>query len=152
MRDSGISVYDDFSYEVVEKKTGEGFFSPFTFLCFVLILFLFGLISLFSSSMDEALQNGYEFWHYLALQSVAAIIGVGFGIGADFVPKKYLYRIHFVTLPLAYVMFALVLWGERFSFLAPVSGAMGTFSILFLIVWAVPFVMMRERKGFPLLV
>ena len=151
MRDSGISAYDDFSYEVAPKETGEGFFSPFTFLCLVLVLFLFGLASLFSASMNEAIRDGYQFWHYLALQSIGAAIGIGLGIGADFLPKRILHRIHFVTMPITWVMLALVSRFEGFSFLAPVSGALGTLSVLFFIVWAVPYVMKKERQGYYLL-
>ena len=151
MRDSGISAYDDFSYEVAPKETGEGFFSPFTFLCLVLVLFLFGLASLFSASMNEAIRDGYQFWHYLALQSIGAAIGIGLGIGADFLPKRILHRIHFVTMPITWVMLALVSRLEGFSFLAPVSGALGTLSVLFFIVWAVPYVMKKERQGYYLL-
>ena len=61
MKDQSISIYDDYVDDEYVVKEGEGFFSPFTFLCSVLVLILFGFISVFSATMDRAILEEVPF-------------------------------------------------------------------------------------------
>ena len=65
MKEQSISYYDDYVDDNYVVKEGEGFFSPFTFLCSVLVLSLFGFIALLSSTMDKAIAEGVPFYSYL---------------------------------------------------------------------------------------
>ena len=60
MKEQSISYYDDYVDDEYVVKEGEGFFSPFTFLCSVLVLSLFGFIALLSSTMDKAIAEGAD--------------------------------------------------------------------------------------------
>ena len=66
MKEQSISIYDDYVDDEYVVMEGEGFFSPFTFLCSVLVLFFFGLISIFSATMDMAINKGLPFYSYMA--------------------------------------------------------------------------------------
>ena len=151
MNERSISVYDDYLDDVVPAKEGEGFFSPFTFLCSVLILFLFGLVCLLSSSMDLALNLGLPFWSCFGKQLLGAVIGGILGISVYFVPEEKFKCIHFITGPISLFLLIISTFKPQFSFLRDAGGSLSLFSIVYLMVWAVPFVMERERKGFPLL-
>ena len=148
---NSVSAYDDYAYEIEPKKSGEGFFSPFTFLCFALILILFGFLVLLSSSMDEAILSGRPFWSRMGDHVVASLIGILLGVGYRFTPEKITSMLHVVTLPLSWTLIALSICFPQLSFLAVPGAVLNVFSTIFLMCWAVPFVKARERRGFPLL-
>ena len=151
MNVNSVSAYDDYAYEIEPKKSGEGFFSPFTFLCFALILILFGFLVLLSSSMDEAILSGRPFWSRMGDHVVASLIGILLGVGYRFTPEKITSMLHVVTLPLSWTLMALSIYFPQLSFLAVPGAVLNVFSTIFLMCWAVPFVKARERRGFPLL-
>ena len=148
---NSVSAYDDYAYEIEPKKSGEGFFSPFTFLCFALILILFGFLVLLSSSMDEAILSGRPFWSRMGDHVVASLIGILLGVGYRFTPEKITSMLHVVTLPLSWTLMALSICFPQLSFLAVPGAVLNVFSTIFLMCWAVPYVKARERRGFPLL-
>lgn len=152
MKEQSISIYDDYVDDEYVVTEGEGFFSPFTFLCSVLVLFFFGLISIFSATMDMAINKGLPFYSYMAKEVLGAFVGLLFGILSIWIPEKVLKRIHFVSAPISILLLSLSKFVPSCGFLALSGGVFSIFTLIFLISWAVPFVKERERKGFPLLV
>ena len=104
------AVYDDFEYTAAGEtaEENEGFFSPFTFLCFILVLTLFGLLSLFSASYDAALREGGTFYSLFLYQILGLVLGAVVGLGMCFMPVGVLRRSWFVLFPL-YIVFASLL-------------------------------------------
>lgn len=151
MKVTSVSAYDDYSDGMLEEKGGEGVFSPFTFLCFALILFLFGLIVLFSSSMDEAILAGRPFWHYLVTQGSGALAAIILGVLFRFLPDRISLNLHFVLLPLSWVAMGLSLLLPSFSEYSKSAGVLSIFSTVYYLSWCFTFVQKRERKGFALL-
>ena len=78
--------YDDITYRVGNGGDKSGSLSPFTFLCFVLVLVLFGLVVLYSISFPIAVREGLPHYHYFAMQCIAAGGGFLAGIGLYFPP------------------------------------------------------------------
>ncbi|MGN1189644.1 MAG: FtsW/RodA/SpoVE family cell cycle protein [Candidatus Ornithospirochaeta sp.] len=151
MKEQSISFYDDYVDDESVVKEGEGFFSPFTFLCSVLILFFFGLISLFSATMDRAVLEEVPFWSYLGKQVLGAVIGLGLGLLTYLIPEKVMDKAHFVTCPISIILLCLSKYVPALGYLKDAGGVLSTFTLIYLMGWAVPYVMKRERRGFPLL-
>ena len=107
MKEQSISYYDDYVDDNYVVKEGEGFFSPFTFLCSVLVLSLFGFIALLSSTMDKAIMEGVPFYSYLGKELLGAALGLGLGILTYIVPDNVLNKLHFVTCPISIVLLTL---------------------------------------------
>lgn len=57
-----IGEYDDYAPAETEEVDTEGLLSPFTFLCFAVILVLFGAVTLLSASYDTALRADTAFY------------------------------------------------------------------------------------------
>ena len=151
MKEQSISYYDDYVDDEYVVKEGEGFFSPFTFLCSVLVLSLFGFIALLSSTMDKAIMEGVPFYSYLGKELLGAALGLGLGILTYIVPDNVLNKLHFVTCPISIVLLTLSKFVQELSFLSFSGGVFSLITLVYFIAWSVPFVMEKERKGFPLL-
>ena len=151
MKEQSISYYDDYVDDEYVVKEGEGFFSPFTFLCSVLVLSLFGFIALLSSTMDKAIMEGVPFYSYLGKELLGAALGLGLGILPYIVPDNVLNKLHFVTCPISIVLLTLSKFVPELSFLSFSGGVFSLITLVYFIAWSVPFVMEKERKGFPLL-
>ncbi|MCI6113697.1 MAG: FtsW/RodA/SpoVE family cell cycle protein [Spirochaetales bacterium] len=151
MKEQSISYYDDYVDDEYVVKEGEGFFSPFTFLCSVLVLSLFGFIALLSSTMDKAIMEGVPFYSYLGKELLGAALGLGLGILTYIVPDNVLNKLHFVTCPISIVLLTLSKFVQELSFLSFSGGVFSLITLFYFIAWSVPFVMEKERKGFPLL-
>ena len=151
MKEQSISYYDDYVDDEYVVKEGEGFFSPFTFLCSVLVLSLFGFIALLSSTMDKAIMEGVPFYSYLGKELLGAALGLGLGILTYIVPDNILNKLHFVTCPISIVLLTLSKFVPELSFLSFSGGVFSLITLVYSIALSVPFVMEKERKGFPLL-
>lgn len=151
MKEQSISYYDDYVDDEYVVKEGEGFFSPFTFLCSVLVLSLFGFIALLSSTMDKAIMEEVPFYSYLGKELLGAALGLGLGILTYIVPDNVLNKLHFVTCPISIVLLTLSKFVQELSFLSFSGGVFSLITLVYFIAWSVPFVMEKERKGFPLL-
>ena len=151
MKEQSISYYDDYVDDEYVVKEGEGFFSPFTFLCSVLVLSLFGFIALLSSTMDKAIMEGVPFYSYLGKELLGAALGLGLGILTYIVPDNVLNKLHFVTCPISIVLLTLSKFVQELSFLSFSGGVFSLITLVYFIAWSVPFVMEKEIKGFPLL-
>ena len=151
MKEQSISFYDDYVDDEYVVKEGEGFFSPFTFLCSVLVLFLFGFIVLLSATMDKAIMEGVPFYSYLGKELLGAVLGLGLGGLTYLVPENILSKIHFVTFPISVLLLSLSKFIPELSFLSFSGGVFSLLTLVYFISWSVPFVMEKERKGFPLL-
>ena len=151
MKEQSISYYDDYVDDEYVVKEGEGFFSPFTFLCSVLVLSLFGFIALLSSTMDKAIMEGVPFYSYLGKELLGAALGLGLGILTYIVPDNVLNKLHFVTCPISIVLLTLSKFVPELSFLSFSGGVFSLITLVYFIAWSVPFVMEKEAKGFPLL-
>ncbi len=151
------AVYDDFEYTASDDYTveNEGFFSPFTFLCFILVLTLFGLLSLFSSSYDAALREGGTFYSLFLYQVLGLVLGGVVGLGMCFMPICVLRRSWFVLLPIYIVSAALLAFesGVMYSdsFIAT-TGLIGTVTAVFMLSDLVPCIRRKEKGGLRLIV
>ena len=151
------AVYDDLEYAAGDDNAveNEGFFSPFTFLCFILVLTLFGLLSLFSASYDAALREGGTFYSLFLYQILGLGLGAVVGLGMCFMPLNVLRRSWFLLLPLYAVSAALlafetaVMYSDSFI---QTTGLIGTVSAVFMLSDLVPRIGKREKSGLRLIV
>ena len=151
------AVYDDFEYAAGDDNAveNEGFFSPFTFLCFILVLTLFGLLSLFSASYDAALREGGTFYSLFLYQILGLGLGAVVGLGMCFMPLNVLRRSWFLLLPLYAVSAVLlafetaVMYSDSFI---QTTGLIGTVSAVFMLSDLVPRIGKREKSGLRLIV
>lgn len=103
--------YDDFDMIKTEgENTTEGLFSPFTFIFFVVLITLCGLVMLYSATFDISVRNGFVHYHYLLNQ----LYGIGFGIALGFilklVPIKTLKKSYFFLCPFTIIILVLMLF------------------------------------------
>ena len=131
MKEQSISYYDDYVDDNYVVKEGEGFFSPFTFLCSVLVLSLFGFIALLSSTMDKAIAEGVPFYSYLGKELLGAVLGLVLGILTYLVPDNILNKIHFVTCPISIVLLTLSKFVSHLSFLSFSGGVFSLFTLVY---------------------
>ncbi len=146
-----IGAYDDYvSERESESDRTEGVFSPFTFLCFAIILTLFGLLTLFSSSYDTALRNGEAFYSYFLKE--ALVIPVAFAIGflVCLIPLKVFRKSYFFLYAIYIALFVVYTLGIGFTssyiFLS-LFGLVGTLSILLILSDTVSGILTVEKKG-----
>lgn len=154
MEELTLSAYDDYDYRIEGENDGEGLFSPFTYLCFALILFLIGLVTLYSASFDRCIRLGLQHYYMLMHQGIGAAVGVFVGIVFCFLPSRILKKMHFLTS----TVFAGLVLG---CFLLPelaldyqfssIIGCVGAISIILLLSDSLPIIKKGERKGFYLL-
>ena len=145
--------YDDFDMIKREgENTTEGLFSPFTFIFFVVLITLCGLVMLYSATFDISVRNGYVHYHYLLNQ----LYGIGFGIVLGFifkiVPIKTLKKSYLVLCPFTLLVLALMLFPSfnqngvfAIKGIPLVSGPLlGAVAVVFLLSGAVPAI--RDNK------
>lgn len=146
-----IAIYDDYGSKENDNSSIEGFFSPFTFLCFILILLLFGLVSLFSASFDEALREGISFYSYLVDHLFSIGIGIVFGIFISLLPLRAFKKIYLFTFPLYLILLALYFFLPNLfsSFIfTTIIGTVSILSIILMLSDIVEKTTNSERKGF----
>lgn len=145
-----IGEYDDYAPAETEEVDTEGLLSPFTFLCFAVILVLFGAVTLLSASYDTALRADTAFYSPFIKEIGALFIGLVIGSAVCFVPLKYLRRFHFLLLPLYLVLSSVALFVRSCtpSFLyTSITGMTGMLTLLFLFSDIVPRISSREKGG-----
>ncbi len=104
--------YDDITYKVGNNGDKSGSLSPFTFLCLVLVLALFGLVQLYSVSFPIAVREGLSHYHYFLLQVIAAGFGLAAGLVLYFIPLKAIRKLYFVFYPVAIASGILILFPQ----------------------------------------
>lgn len=150
-----IGEYDDFAPAETEEVDTEGLLSPFTFLCFAVILVLFGAVTLLSASYDTALRADTAFYAPFIKEMGALFIGLVIGSAVCFVPLKYLRRFHFLFLPLYLVLAFVALLVKSYtpSFLyTSITGMTGMMTLLFLFSDVVPLIASHEKSGAALII
>lgn len=95
--------------------------------------------------------EGVPFYSYLGKELLGAALGLGLGILTYIVPDNVLNKLHFVTCPISIVLLTLSKFVPELSFLSFSGGVFSLITLVYFIAWSVPFVMEKERKGFPLL-
>lgn len=149
-----IGEYDDYLPVGKEEADTEGLLSPFTFLCFAVILVLFGAVMLLSASYDSALRAGDSFYATFVRELWGLFIGLLAGAALCFLPLKYLSRAHFVLLPvyLALSLTSLFIKGYAPSFLyTSITGLVGMLTLLFLYSDVAVLISMHEKGGVSLI-
>lgn len=153
MEENKSKNYDDFDMIKREgENTTEGLFSPFTFIFFVILISLCGLVMLYSATFDVAVRDGYAHYHYLFNQ----LYGIGFGVILGFIlkyiPLKLLKRSYVVLCPFSLLILSLMMFPSfdvdgtfAISGIPLVSGPLlGTVSVISLISGAIPEI--NEKK------
>ncbi len=149
------ALYDDFDYiSENDREEGEGFFSPFTFLCFASVLALTGLLALLSASYDSALNEGKKFYALFLTQGEAFLIGIVLGVFVSLIPLKALKCAYFLTFPLYCGFWSLSYFTD---FLSSLRGAecisfLGTITLLFAFSHIVSLIMEKKRGGVSLII
>ncbi len=144
-----LGMYDDYAPFEKEEST-DGLFSPFTYLCFVLFLALFGLATLFSSSYDVAIREGLKFYTLFYKQAFSLVISVLVGIALFFVPLNVLKKLYFLTYPVYLVLFGLFFFLPSLLFfytLKSTFALLGVISLTFFLSDVVTIIKERERMG-----
>lgn len=145
-----IGAYDDYEPLKAVKEEGEGLLSPFTFLCFALVLALFGVVTLLSASYDTALRENSAFYSIFMKQVGSAFLGLIIGTAVCFVPQKILRKFHFGFSAVYVVLFVLTLTSRNYtpSFMyTSVMGLTGGVSLMFLLSDLVPRIISHEKRG-----
>ncbi len=145
-----IGEYDDYAPMESEEVDTEGLLSPFTFLCFAVILVLFGAVTLLSASYDTALRADTAFYSPFIKEIGSLFIGLVIGSAVCFVPLQYLRRFHFLLLPLYLTLAFIALFVRSFtpSYLyTSITGMTGMLTLLFLYSDIVPRLFTREKGG-----
>lgn len=94
---SNLSLYDDYDQvDIRGEEESSGLFSPFTFLVISLVLTLFGLLMLYSSSFNYAIENSLKHFHFLFLQLSGLFIGLVLGLILRLIPIHILKKSHYV--------------------------------------------------------
>ncbi len=151
---NNIGAYDDYAPLETEETDTDGLLSPFTFLCFAVILVLFGAVMLFSSSYDTALREDAAFYSTFLKQIGALVIGLVAGTSLCFLPQRILRKSYFVLFPVYSILFILALSLKSYtpSFLyTSVMGGFGTVTLIFLLSDIVPLIISHERRGVTLI-
>lgn len=150
-----LGLYDDFDYSVETNEVeSEGLFSPFTFLCFAIILALTGLLTLLSSSYDSALSGGRKFYALFLEEGAALAAGIITGIFVSFIPLSVLKRTYAVTFPLYIILFSVSFFTDYLSSLRAVESIalLGTMTLLFAFSDITSLIIERKRGGISLII
>lgn len=142
-------LYDDY-LPIKKEDNSEGLLSPFTYLVATLLLALFGLVTLFSASYDNAIRGGESFYSPLINQSIALIISLVIGISFSFIPLKAIRKSYFLLLPLYSIFFVLFFFFPTLlsSYSVKSSFALiGVVTILFFVSDMATIIAERERMG-----
>ena len=90
MREEYSKDYDDFTLTDYSTDELSGSLSPFTFLCVVAVLMLFGLIMAYSASYDSAIREGLSHYHYLLEMVTFGFFAMITGVVLFFMPRAKL--------------------------------------------------------------
>lgn len=94
---SNLSLYDDYDQvDIRGDEESSGLFSPFTFLVVALVLTLFGLLMLYSSSFNYAIENSLKHYHFLFFQVGGLFLGLALGLVLRLLPINILKKSHYV--------------------------------------------------------
>ena len=102
----GVNDYSDIERFNIDESSGSGSLSPFTFICVVTVLILYGLLMLYSASYPEAIMHGLAHYYYVLRQAIFALAGIAFAVVLNFIPTKW---IKYLSLPLLVVSAILML-------------------------------------------
>jgi len=90
-------LYDDYDQvDIRGDEESSGLFSPFTFLVVALVLTLFGLLMLYSSSFNYAIENSLKHYHFLFFQVGGLFLGLALGLVLRLLPINILKKSHYV--------------------------------------------------------
>lgn len=90
-------MYDDYDQvDIRGDEESSGLFSPFTFLVVALVLTLFGLLMLYSSSFNYAIENSLKHYHFLFFQVGGLFLGLALGLVLRLLPINILKKSHYV--------------------------------------------------------
>lgn len=95
-----------------DKKTPT--WSPFMFVCIVIALVCYGLVTLYSASYDEALRHGLPSSYYFSRQIIFALLGFFVFIIIRWIPMRWIQRSIPFLLLLSLLLMVLTLitpWG-----------------------------------------
>ena len=104
MPSSGSNSYDDLLLidEQRKEKESSGSLSPFTYLCIALVIALFGLIVLYTSSYGIALAEGHPHYYYFLRNAIAAGAGLAVGFLFRIFSLKSVKSSYLVFAPIAF--------------------------------------------------
>ena len=105
---------DNYQFSVKEKRVSErdvdtAPLAPFLFICIVVALVGYGLITLYSASYDEALKHGLPTSYYFMRQTLFAILGFVLFSVIQFVPMQWIRRAVPLFLSLSIVLMIVTL-------------------------------------------
>ena len=149
-----IGVYDDYAPSEREETDTEGLLSPFTFLCFAVILALFGIVTLFSASYDSALRGEKAFYSLFMKQTLALVVGICAGTGVAFLSQNILRRMHFLFSAVYLILFLVTVFitSASPSFMyTSVMGMCGCMAVLLVLSDLVPRILSHEKRGLSLI-
>ncbi len=146
------AVYDDYDVSLEnDEVTPEGFFSPFTFLCFAIVLLLFGLLTLFSASYDVSLRMGGKFYSLFLNEALAMLSGLVISIPLFFIPVKVYRKSYFFLYPLYAALSVLSYFYPSFIDLNAVA-LLGNLTIAVLLSDILSSLSESENKGLRLII
>lgn len=142
-----ISEYDDLYTKREEDRRGE--FSPFTFLCFSLILFFIGLIFSYSASYNRAITNNLPHYKYFFDQLKGALVGAGCGLVFVFLPEKIIKHSAFLFVPLSLCSSLLDIYHVfDFSDYKAIMGLLSLLAIITLYIFFLDKINKGKKRGF----
>lgn len=155
MREQYEKDYDDFTLTDYSRDELSGSLSPFTFICVVAVLTLFGLIMAYSASYDASIREGYSHYHYLLEMVTYGIIALVSGVILFFMPRHKLERVFYFALPLSFLLLIINLIAkidmDGVSLLSGFPDLNGSDAVMFSSVLALSFILPRirdkERRG-----
>ena len=153
MREEYTKDYDDFTLRDYQDQELSGSLSPFTFLCVVAVLTLFGLIMAYSASYDAALREGYAHYHYLLEMVTYGFFALISSLVLFFMPRKKLEKLFYFTFPLSLLLLLINLLSSLSlldeSFLSGFPSLNGSDAMVFSTVLMLSFLLPRikEKEG-----
>lgn len=76
--------------EIVADTAGYATLGPFLYLCIIVSLVGFGLVTLYSASYDEALRNGLPASHFVFRQTLFALMGFAVFAVTRYIPLRWI--------------------------------------------------------------
>lgn len=110
-----IYQYDDIQRQGISSYTPEisenrgSSLGPFLFVCVVIALVGYGLVTLYSASYDEALQHGLPSAYYFIRQTLFALLGFGAFIVIRFIPVRWIQKAILWFLSLSLILMVVTL-------------------------------------------